>query len=86
MVVLLAGVSTAVAPLAVHRLGVEDYRNDGDAGHFQVLGPRAVNDGDPSDDYGYPPPYASEPSSTTSTTKSGACEYTVILLHAYIMS
>lgn len=80
VVMLLAGISTTVAQLAVHRLGVEDYRNDGDAGRFQVLGPRAANYGEPSDYGYYPPPYGEETSSSaTSTTKSGACEHTVIL-------
>lgn len=79
VVILLAGVSTTMAQLAVHRLGVEDYRNDADADHFQVLTPRAANYGEPSDYGYYPPPYGEETSVVTSTTKSGACEYTLLL-------
>ncbi|KAM0521209.1 hypothetical protein ACHAPE_002684 [Trichoderma viride] len=71
VVMLLAGISTTVAQLAVHRLAIEDYRNNGDASHFQGLAPRAANYGEPSDYGYYPPPYGEETSSATTTTKSG---------------
>lgn len=85
VLMLLAGISTTVAQLAVHRLAVEDYRNNDDASHFQGLAPRAANYGEPSDYGYYPPPYGEETSSATTTTKSGACEYTAIL-SAYVCS
>jgi hypothetical protein len=86
MAMLLVGVSSTVAQLAVQRLAVEDYRNDGDASHFQGMAPRAANYGEPSD-YGYPPPpYGEETSSTTATTKSGVCEYIVIFPYVYFMN
>lgn len=66
-----------MAQLEVHRLGAEDYGSDIDAGHFQVLAPRAANYGEPSDYGYYPPPYGEETSSVTSTTKSGVCEYMI---------
>lgn len=85
VVLLLASIPTTVAQLAVHRLAVEDYRHNGDAGHFQGLAPRAANYGEPSDYGYYPPPYGEETTSATTTTKSGACEYTT-LLSAYLCS
>lgn len=77
VVTLLAGISTTMAQLAVHRLGVEENGSDVDAGHFQVLAPRAANYGEPSDYGYYPPPYGEETSSVTSATKSGACEHMI---------
>lgn len=75
VVILLACISATVA-----QFRDVNHRNDGDAGHFKVLGPRAANYGEPSD-YGYypPPPYGEETStSVTTTTKSGPCEYAFV--------
>lgn len=85
VVMLLTGISTTVAQLAVHRLAVEDYRNNGDASHFRGLAPREANYGEPSDYGYYPPPYGEETSSATTTTKSGVCEY-IAIASAYVCS
>lgn len=70
MVMLLAGISATVA-----QLGDVKHREDHDAGHFKVLGPRAANYGEPSD-YGYvpPPPYGEETSTSSATSTTSKTE------------